>query len=104
MNNLFSTALEQINELQRRGRGDDGRYTDECTPNEFVNEEGYCERKLDPDQAFNDWGLRAVFFTTSMNTTIPTLISFISMYSYIINNNLSMPPRIWPWEAFSLDK
>ena len=107
-NNLVATALtglEQINEFQRRrpGRGEDGRYY-ECRRNEFVNEEGYCEQKLDPDQVFNEWGLRVVFFTTSMNTTIPTLISFIAMYSHIINNNLPLPPRAWPWEAFSREK
>ena len=104
MYNLVSTALEQINEFQKRGRGDDGRFTEECMPDEFVNDEGYCEKKLNPDQAFSDWGLRAIFFTTSMNATIPSLISFISIYLYVVNNNLPMPPQIWPWEAYSRDK
>ena len=73
-------------------------------PNEKIDEDGYCISILDPEQAFDDWGLRAIFFTTSMNTTIPTLISFIGMYNYIIENNLSMPPQSWPWEVFNIEK
>ena len=54
--------------------------------------------EVNPERVFDETGLNVIFFTATMNTAIPSIITYIAISMHLANHDLPKAPNIWFWD------
>ena len=49
---------------------------------------------------FDETGLNVIFFTSMMNSAIPSFLAAIGISMHLANHNYPKAPRMWFWEWY----